>query len=393
MSSDHLLSDVPHLVWVYPGSLTDVLHSATWLETTRELRQLGWHVTLVTAGPAGQQHIRGVEVFCIPMPQVYLLRQVVYHIRLLGLLALEWATTDVILFESMSAPWILPLRPVRRLTGRRRPLLVMDTRTIHMTPESKENRKDRLRGAFQKLMERLANRWADGRLAITQRMARTVRIPPERLWGVWPSGVDLEQFASARMTRRWPLLEEPIHLVYIGVLHYERNLMTLSRAVEKANTEGMAFILSLFGDGTERADLEEFAAQTAGRIRVVPPLPHDQVWKVLAQAHVGILPYLDDEKFRVSSPIKLFEYMAAGLPILASRIACHTDVVGDGEYAFWAEQADVPGLLAALRLAWQNRESLTKMGSQAAPAAQAWTWHESAKKLKLSLEYGLANWG
>jgi glycosyltransferase involved in cell wall biosynthesis len=144
------------------------------------------------------------------------------------------------------------------------------------------------------------------------------------------------------------------------------------------------------GDGTEREDLEQFADQTAGQIRVMPPVPHDEVWKLLAQAHVGVLPFPDKEKFQVSSPIKLFEYMAAGLPILATRIACHTDVVGDTKYAFWAEQADVPGLLAGLRLIWQDRGSLSKMGSQAATAAEAWTWRTSAQELKRSLEYGLA---
>jgi len=361
------------------------------LETTRELRELGWSVTLVAAGPAGHQSIRGVEVLCIPKPRVYLLRQVVFHIRLLHLLALEWATIDVLLFHPMSAPWILPLRLLRHLTGKRRPLLLMDTRTLHMVPPDKETWKDKLRKRFHELMNRSANRWADGRSAITQRMAESLCIPPEQLWGVWPSGVDLDRFAPAQVVRRWPLPGEPIHLFYIGVLHYERNLMALSRAVKKANDEGMAFILSLVGDGTEREDLEKFAAQTAGRIRVVPPVPHDQVWEVLAQAHVGVLPFPDEEKFQVSSPIKLFEYMAAGLPILATRIACHTDVIGDGKYAFWAEQADVPGLLAALRLVWQDRDSLSKMGTQAATLAQAWTWHESAKKLKMSLEYGLAS--
>ena len=40
--------------------------------------------------------------------------------------------------------------------------------------------------------------------------------------------------------------------------------------------------------------------------------PHDQIPEVLARAHVGVLPFPDEEKFRVSSPIKLFEYMAAG---------------------------------------------------------------------------------
>lgn len=393
MDLNHRSFAVPHLVWVWGESANDALDAATWLDTTYELRKLGWCVTLVAAGPAGQQSVRGIEVFCIPKPQVYFIRQVVFHVGFLGFLARKWATTDVILFHVMAAPWVLPLRFVRLLTGQRRPLVVMDTRTLAMISPSKESWKDRLRRVFRNFMEQWVNCWADGRLAITRRMAESVRIPSERLWGVWPSGVNLDRFAPALTARRWPSSGEPIHLVYIGSMDYARNLMALSRAVEKANAEGMAFILSLVGDGTEWEELEEFARQTAERIRVAPPEPHDRVWELLAQAHVGALPFPDEEKFRVSSPVKLFEYMASGLSILATRIACHTDVIGNSEYVFWVEQADVDGLVAALRLVWQGRCLLSEMGSRAATAAQAWTWRESAKKLKMALDDGLAKHG
>lgn len=388
MNRDQQLSAMPHLVWVY-GSPPSKLDAGTWLETSSELCKLGWRVTLVASGPAGQQCIGGVEVLRIPKPQVYLLRLVVFHIRLLRLLAQMWATIDVILFHSMSAPWLLPLRLVRRLTGKRRPLLVMDVRDLDVPGG---NFKNRFRVLFYGFMHRLANRWADGQTAITQRMADLVRIPPQQLWGIWPSGVNLDRFAPAQTARRWPSDGDPIHLVYVGAILHERNLLPLCQAVEQANAEGMAFVLSLIGDGAARVDLEKFALHIDGRIRIVPPVPHDQIPQWLAQAHVGVTSVfsLDQEIFQASSPIKLFEYMAAGLPILATRITCHTDVVRNGKYVFWAEQADVPGLLAALRLVWQSRESLSKMGGQAAIAAQAWTWQKSARKLGRALEYGLA---
>lgn len=389
MTCDHGTSRASHLFWVYPGSLADALDSATWLDTTRELRQLGWRVTLAAAGPAGRQLVRGVQVFCIAKPEVYLFGQVLFHMRLLRLFLKQRATIDVILFHQMSAPWLLPLRFVRGLINRERPLLVMDTRTL---PMSTATSKDRLRALFYRLMNRLANRYADGQTAITQRMAKTVGIPSQQLWGTWPSGVDTARFAAAQIVRRWPVEGEPIHLVYIGHLGRERNLMSLCRAMEKGNSEGMAFVLSLVGDSKdpEQLGLEKFARQTKGRVRLIPPVAHDQVPNLLAQAHVGVLPFPDKEIFRVSSPIKLFEYMSAGLPVLATRIVSHTDVLGSGEYAFWAKDGSVEGLLAAMRLIWRGSSSLERMGRQAAIAAQAWTWQESATKLKNALENGIA---
>jgi glycosyltransferase involved in cell wall biosynthesis len=383
----------PHLVWIYTGSLSHTLDAATWLETTREMRRMGWQVTLVASGPQDWQVIHGVRVRCISSPEIYLLRQIIFHIKFLRLLCSRWHTAHVILFHQMSALWILPLRIYRFLTRRKRPLLVMDIRTLHMPPRKKQALKDRLREAFQNLMIRISNFWVDGYLAITPRMAEALRIRPERLWGVWPSGVDLEQFKPAQSLRCWPSPNEPIQLMYIGALHHERNLTSLCLAVQEANAEGMAFQLTLLGDGTQRMELEKFAQMNGNQIRVLQSIPHDLVPQKLAQAHIGVLPFPDEEKFRVSSPIKLFEYMAAGLPILATRIVSHTDVMGTDGYTIWAEEADTYGLLEALRAAWNRRDTLSEMGKCAIEAAETWTWQTSAMKLKLALKTWLERYG
>jgi len=384
-----MIPEKHNLLWVSTGSLEKSLDSATWLDTSKELCHSGWQVTLIVVGTANPQSFHEVEILSIPRPEIYLLRQLIFHVRVFAFILKRVDTFDAILFHSMSAPWLLPLRIVRLLRNHQLPALVMDTRTLEMSHEGKEGWKDRLRRQFHLFVEKLTNNWADGRLAITQRMADAVGIPQEKLWGVWPSGVDQKLFYPALVARKWPLKGEAIQLIYIGVLNYERNLMKLCQAVEKANSEGMSFKLSLVGKGTEQTDLESFASQTNGRIQVLPPVQHSQVPDVLAQAHIGVLPFPDEEKFQVSSPIKLFEYMAAGLPILATRIVCHTDVIGDGSFAFWAEQSDEASLLSALHLIVDNSDRLSEMGYQSALASQDWTWSESARKLKTALENGL----
>lgn len=389
MSSKELGYGPTHVVWVYTEPVIHRLDAVTWLETTRQLTDSGWRVTLVAEGPAGEHRIRGVEVLCIAKPRVYLLRQAVFHLKVLRLLASRWSSIGVILFHPMSAPWLLPLRFVRGLSQGPHPLLVMDSRTVPMAPVKLSLWRHQIRAYYHRLMHRLANRWADGQTAITQRMAETLRIPSHQLWCTWPSGVDTEQFICAQAVRQWPLPGQRIRLVYVGVLHHERNLMSLCRAVEKANSEGMRFSLSIVGDGAERLALEKFSLQTEGRVRVLPPVPHEEVPAVLGQAHVGVLPFPDEEKFRVSSPIKLFEYLAAGMPILATRIVCHTDVTGSGGYVFWAEDGSVEGLLGALRGIWQASASLHRLGLEAAVASQDWTWQQAAAKLGNALQQAI----
>jgi glycosyltransferase involved in cell wall biosynthesis len=385
---DHRSSAKLEIVWIYSGSLAMALDAATWLRTVTELRHFGWHVTLVAVGSNGYCQVRGVEVLCIPRPEIYFFRHAAYHLRVVRLLMRQCATIDLILFHEISAPWILPLRLVRRLTGKRRPALVMDTRSLPMPVPDKQTWKGKLRKAAYFIGKQLGNRFADGRLAITPRMAAAVGIPPTKLWGTWASGADVEHFALARTNRHWPSPDDSIRLIYHGSMHYERNLMALCRAVIRANAQGMPFHLSLVGDGTERAELEDFAAQAKGAVRVLMPVSYETVPEVLSRAHVGVLPFSDEEQFRVSSPIKLFEYMAAGLPLLATRIVSHTDVVGCGRYVFWADDAGEQGLLDALCLVWQSRELLSEMGRRAAIAAERWTWTASAVNLKNALERG-----
>jgi len=376
----------PYLFWIYSGTLANALDSATWLNTTQELRKLGWRVDLVVQGPKGMNLIQDVDVISIASPQVYLLRHIVFHLRLYRILLSRWKSIDFIYFHQNSLPWLLPLKPLRWLSRRKQPLFVMDSRTLPMEDPRKASWRDRVRGKFFLAMNRWANSWADGQTAITRRISSALDIPPERLWGVWPSGTDIEMFVSSRKIRRMPAGNEPIIVTYIGAMHHERRLLELCQAVKIANQEGLNFKLLLCGDGTARAELEDFARQNDGMVQVLQPLPHAQVPALLAQAHIGALPFPDEEKYRVSSPIKLFEYMASGMPILATRIVCHTDVIRGQPYVFWAEDATPPGLLSALRLAWQNRAYLQELGQAAAEDAQFWTWEQSARKLQAALE-------
>lgn len=382
----------PHLVWIYAGSLAEKLDAATWLDTTRELRRMGWQVTLINVGKSGRQRLRSVEVLNMSMPKIYLVRQLVYHAQVLFWILRRWRQIDVVMFHQISAPWMMPLRLLRTLTRRSAPRFVIDIRTVHMEPLANEPFKARLRRKVFDLVNKWGGNLADGYTAITAPMAKVLGISPPLLWGVWPSGVNLKKFSGAPRLRQWPLPGEPIQLVYIGSLHYERNLMALCRAVESANASGLRFNLLLIGDGTARADLESFANQTSGHVGVLPPVAHEEIPALLAQAHVGVLPFPDEEKFRVSSPIKLFEYMASGLVILASRITCHTDVIGDGEYVFWAERTDEEGLLSALRQIHASEAAWPHLSERAIQAAETWTWEAAAEKLHNALRHGLAGY-
>lgn len=376
------------LVWVYTGRLAEALDAATWLETTRELERLGWDVTLIDAGAGESSVLRGVRVHHAPRPAAYLVGQAVFHARLLPRLFERETAPDAVIYHQMSALWMLAARVIRTVTLQRRPLLVLDLRTLHMPPPGKQSLRDRLRGAYYRFVERVGHIISDGQLAITPRLAVAAGISESRLWGTWPSGVRLEDFETAGRTRTWPTSDQRIRLIYIGSLMHERNLDSLCEAVEAANEGGAGFELTLVGEGTARKELERIAAGSTGQIRVLPKVPYERVGALLRDYHVGVLPFPDEDKFRVSSPIKLFEYLASGMPVMATAIACHTDVVGD-DVTFWARGSDSAALGAALRDIWSRRGELPNMGSAATLVSGQFTWRAAAERLDAALRSGI----
>ena len=382
-----------HLIWVSTINPFETLDVATWLYTTHELQQIGWRVTLIGYGPPGVHCRDSVNIVCLPWPNKYFVGQFIFHFNVLGFLLRNDTAPDVILCHQLSAPWILLLRLRRGLLRQQKPRFVMDTRDLHDITQG--SIKVRLRMLFYNLIYKVARLGFDGQTAITTRMAQLVRIPPQQLWGVWPSGVVPETFAVAQKNRRWPQDDEPLQLIYIGILLQKRNLFPLCRAIVRAQEEGMRFVLTLAGTGKESARLTTFARQTDGCVRVLAPVAHDQVPALLAQAHIGVtsLPDPDDAKYEASSPIKLFEYMAAGMPILATVNACHTDVVQDGQYVFWVKAATEDAMLDALRCAWQKRASLSALGRQSAESVADWTWQAAGTKLNDALLDGLQSVG
>ena len=122
---------------------------------------------------------------------------------------------------------------------------------------------------------------------------------------------------------------------------------------------------------------------------VMPSVPHDQVAEWLGKNHVGVLPFPDEERFRVSSPIKLFEYLAAGMVVLATKIECHTNVIQENDMVVWCETADVDGLTAGLEDLWKLRSKFSEMGKKNRDHSKKLTWQASAKKLSIGLEKAL----
>ena len=152
-------------------------------------------------------------------------------------------------------------------------------------------------GWMQNLQHReawnMARVFASGRAVKSRHMAETQ--PWERRSAIVPAGVDIDAFEPAEMNA------DPV-LVCHGSLDRTREL---HRLVE------MGFSPYLFGEGDD-------AERLAGLTRVEGPGP---VGPRLAGCDIGLMHLPDREVWRNASPLKVAEFAAAGLPVVASAVS------------------------------------------------------------------------
>lgn len=145
--------------------------------------------------------------------------------------------------------------------------------------------------------------------AVAARIARRV----ERL----PGGVRYEEFQRARelSTEAPPAGFEAVTGPVVGFVGSLREELDLELLRETArHTPDLTFILV----GPILADVRSLAALP--NVRLIGPVTHSEAMRYMVRFDVGILPYVRNEYTRFIMPMKLKEYLAAGLPVVATPL-------------------------------------------------------------------------
>jgi glycosyltransferase involved in cell wall biosynthesis len=157
--------------------------------------------------------------------------------------------------------------------------------------------------------------------------------------------------------------------VFAGAFRSWHGAVHLARAIRRLRERGRRDIGALFiGEGPELARVQ---AEAAGLEHVVftGPLPHAQMPASLAAADIGVAPFDLGAHAPLSlgfywSPLKIFEYMAAGLPVVAPAVARIPTLVEHAREGILYDPADAGALAATL-------EQLTDAGLRARLGAAA----------------------
>jgi glycosyltransferase involved in cell wall biosynthesis len=162
-------------------------------------------------------------------------------------------------------------------------------------------------------------------------------------------------------------------LVYAGQLYPWKGVDVLVESLASLRDVQLVIV---GGDKRNLPRMRALADEHApGRVHFAGPVPHFVVPRYLAAADAIILPNSGNEEIsqRYTSPLKLFEAMAARRPIVASDLPSLREVLRDGENARLFKADDAPALARGIRDVLDNASS-AELAQQAAQDVTAFSW-------------------
>lgn len=180
--------------------------------------------------------------------------------------------------------------------------------------------------------------------------------------------------------------------VFAGAFRAWHGAIHLARAVRRLRDDGHTWLHALFvGDGPERSAVQ--VAAGADGVTFTGAVDYDAMPAYLAHADIGVAPFdiAAHPPLQLAfywSPLKVFEYMASGLPVVAPALPRLRALVGDAGVYYDERQAHgLADALLGLRDA-DRRHGLGRAGRARAVAHFSWDAH--CKALEAALQQRLA---
>jgi len=171
------------------------------------------------------------------------------------------------------------------------------------------------------------------------------------------------------------------HIIYSGSLFPWKGAADLVTAA--ASLPGCTIEI-IGGESDRLAELQAGVIETGAKVRFTGHLPHAQALGHLYAACIAVLPNRADTDSEFTSPIKLFEYMAAGCAIVASDLPPMHEVL-DKDDALWTRPGDPQSIASAISVLVQDPALARRLGDRVREKSRQFTWQARAERVKALL--------
>ena len=221
----------------------------------------------------------------------------------------------------------------------------------------------------------VAGKFADAIVAATPGIARTF---PAR------KTIAVQNFPSHDLSIEigQPYRQRDSTILYVGVISEARGLWQLIDAMQLLPSS-LGAKLSIAGEFQPRG-LENSLRQHPAwnMVRFHGWQSREGVRRLMSEARIGAVVLKPYENFLESQPLKLFEYMAAGLPVVASNFPFWRELIGDCKCGYLVDPLDTRQIADAIRKLLEDPAEAEHMGKRGREAiAERFSWECEASKL------------
>jgi len=202
-----------------------------------------------------------------------------------------------------------------------------------------------------------------------------------------PNGVDTDRFrpgiGGAEVRNELGIGAEEVVAGFVGTFGPWHGVVQLAEAIKRVPSKARFLLV---GSGSLHGEVERIlrAETESGRVIFTGTVAHERVPQLLDACDILVSPHipLADGSDFFGSPTKVFEYMAMGKGIVASRLGQIGEVLEADETALLVEPGNVDELASAIKKLVESPDLRARLGTQArAVALQKYTWQHNARRV------------
>lgn len=178
-------------------------------------------------------------------------------------------------------------------------------------------------------------------------------------------------------------------VVFLGSFRAWHGVLDFVRAAKLLLAEGRNCRFLLIGDGPERAAAEQMAAEYSDHFVFTGMVDYERAPELLANAAVGVGPFntAPHPALRAAgffwSPLKIYEYMAASLPVVTADIHPLNQVIRDRHEGVLFREGDIAGLARAIARLLDHPDEAQAMGQRARErVVEHYSWARHCEELE-----------
>jgi starch synthase len=198
-----------------------------------------------------------------------------------------------------------------------------------------------------------------------------------------------EGYRKEKERRKLGIDKDQVVVTFLGSFRRWHGVLDFIEAGKKVLSSGKkeAFFL-MVGSGPLYRKGRELVSKSPFRDNFIflGSVPYDDVPSLLSASDIGVAPFNSKgfPSLKLGfywSPLKVFEYLAMGLPVITIDIPPLNEMVRDNEEGLLYPEGDIPALADKISYLIENKEDRRRMGESARARSPIFSWESQTKKI------------